>query len=416
MNSSPPSQADLPLLDATSATTSATTELALQTSEARLSSVLESVVDGIIVIDHRGIIQSFNPAAERIFGYLDEEVRGRNVSMLMPKAYGDAHDGYLREHLATGRKRIIGVGREVSGLRNDGSIFPLDLAVSAMLVGDKHFFTGIVRDITERKRSELEMLRALEAAEAASRAKSEFLSSMSHELRTPLNAILGFGQLLAMDPKMRDEHADNAREIVNAGRHLLALINEVLNLAGIESGTLALNMEPVALHELIDECVLLAKPSAANQRLVIEADFAHCHPLWVRADRLYLKQAVMHLLSNAIKFNHEGGRVFIRCVCCSDERIQLRVVDTGMGIAADKLADLFTPFNRLGREAGAIEGSGIGLVISKRLIEMMGGEIGVTCQEGVGCEFWIELAQTQPSMHLNSVVQTSVVQASAAEP
>ncbi len=371
-------------------------ERALQASETRLRTVLESVVDGIIVIDERGAIESFNPAAERIFGYRAEEVLGRNVSLLMPEPYASAHDGYIHNYLETGHKRIIGIGREVTGRRKDGGSFPMDLAVNAMAVGEMRYFTGIVRDITERKRIEWEMVRALEAAEAASRAKSEFLSSMSHELRTPMNAILGFAQLLELDRGLAVEQADSVQEILKAGRHLLELIKELLDLSRIESGNLSLGMEPVALVELIEECAALVESGASRRGLALHRDTAPCQGRWVRADRLRLKQALINLLSNAVKYNREGGSVRIACDFTSPGRVRLTVSDTGMGIAADKLAELFTPFNRLGLEAGPIEGCGIGLVISKRLVEMMGGEIGVDSRPGQGCAFWIELAESAP--------------------
>jgi PAS domain S-box-containing protein len=368
----------------------------LQTSEARLRSVLESVVDGIIVIDERGLIESFNAAAERIFGYCSEEVLGRNVSLLMPEHYANAHDGYLRNYLMTGQKKIIGIGREVTGRRQDGSTFPMDLAVNAMRVGEKRCFTGIVRDISARKRHEREMAQALEVAEAASRAKSEFLSSMSHELRTPMNAILGFGQLLELDGALTAEQADNVQEILKAGHHLMALINEVLDLARIESGRLTLSMEPLAMAELINECLALVESGAVSQGLTVSREIAPCHNCWVRADRLRLKQVLINLLSNAVKYNREGGGIQMTCESKSTGQVRLAVTDTGPGIPQDKLGDLFTPFNRLGLETGTIEGSGIGLVISKRLIESMGGEIGVDSRPGQGCTFWVELAETEP--------------------
>lgn len=369
---------------------------ALKTSETRLRSVLESVVDGIIVIDERGGIESFNTAAEHIFGYLAKEVVGLNVSMLMPEPFRSAHDGYLRNYLETGRERIIGIGREVTGRHKDGSTFPMDLAVSPVYVGDKRCFTGIVRDITERKRLDWELIQALEAAIAGSRAKSEFLSSMSHELRTPMNAILGFSQLLALDPGLTSEQADNAREIVTAGRHLLTLINEVLDLARIESGKLTLSMEPVQLVELINECSAMVESGAIRQGLAFHRDMAHCQDRWVRADRLRLKQVLLNLMSNAVKYNREGGSVQMACEFKSNGLVRMAVTDSGPGIPEDKLNELFTPFNRLGLEAGSIEGSGIGLVISKRLVEMMGGEIGVDSRPGEGCTFWVEMAEMEP--------------------
>ncbi len=369
---------------------------ALQASEARLRSVLESVADGIVVIDERGNIETFNPAAERIFGHVAEAVLGRNVSVLMSPSMRDAHDGYLRHYLETGQSRIIGVGREVTGQRKDGATFPMDLAVSPMHVGDQRYFTGIIRDITERKRNEREMMRALKAAESASLAKSEFLSSMSHELRTPMNAILGFAQLLEMDPGLAAEQADNAREILGAARHLLGLINEVLELSRIESGHMALSMESLDLKQLVEECATLLASAAAQHGIEVQKPTAACPDRWVWADRLRLKQVLINLLSNAIKYNQAGGRVRIECETTLPHRVRLRVIDTGPGIALERQGKLFTPFDRLGRETGPIEGSGIGLVITRRLVEMMYGEIGFDSQPGQGSTFWVELAESAP--------------------
>jgi len=372
-------------------------KLALQASESRLRTVLDSMVDGVIVIDERGTIESFNPAAERLFGYRADEVTGRNVSLLMPEPHAAAHDGYLRRYLETGEARIIGVGREVTGRRRDGSTFPMDLAVNPMASGGRRCFVGVVRDISARKAVELELVHALETAQVASRAKSEFLSSMSHELRTPMNAILGFAQLLHMDRGLGDEQKDNVAEILKAGRHLLALINEVLDLSRIESGKLALSMEPVALMDLVEECAALVESGAVRQGLSLERDLAQCEHRWVRADRLRLKQVLINLLSNAVKYNRRGGQVRITCGFATPGWVRLSVSDTGLGIPEDRQAELFTAFNRLGREnSTTIEGSGIGLVISKKLVELMGGEIGMESRPDWGSTFWVELAESPP--------------------
>ena len=368
-------------------------EQARQASESHLRTVLDSVLDGIIVIDERGTIESFNPAAQRIFGYLSQDVLGRNINMLMPEPYHSRHDGYLAHYLATGEASVIGRGREVTGRRMNGGTFPMDLAVSEMHQSAQRKFVGIVRDISDRKHAEMETLRTLEMAQAASKAKSEFLSSMSHELRTPLNAILGFAQLLEMDPEMGQNQADDVREILKAGQHLLDLINEVLDLSRIESGNLNLSKEAVALAPLINECITLVDPDAGGNGIRVEWDMGICEGRHADADRLRLKQVLLNLLSNAIKYNRPGGSVRLECKSIPSGRLRLTVSDTGLGIPLEKQDELFTAFQRLGQERSGIEGTGIGLVICKRLMEMMDGGIGMESRPDVGSTFWIEVPE-----------------------
>ncbi|WP_229502696.1 ATP-binding protein [Pseudoduganella guangdongensis] len=247
----------------------------------------------------------------------------------------------------------------------------------------------------EQANSELAL--AMEEAKSANQAKSAFLSSMSHELRTPLNAILGFAQILTSEklPSTLAQKREFASHILKSGRHLLTLINEILDLAKIESGAVALSLEPVALQEILQECEGMVAP-LADQR-GIRLLFPDACTANVTADRTRLKQILLNLLSNAIKYNREAGSVVVDCSPGGPGLMRVSVQDTGMGLRPEQVKQLFQPFNRLGQESGTEEGTGIGLVVTKRLVELMGGTIGVTSSQGAGSMFWIELASTEPT-------------------
>ena len=255
-----------------------------------------------------------------------------------------------------------------------------------------------MHDVTERVRlgkllqarnSELESARSV--AETATRAKSDFLAHMSHELRTPLGTILGYAQLIGSGmPPLSPSQKSNVDQIVEAGWYLLELVNEVLDLATIESGKLSLSLEPVSLASVLNECQAMVEP-LANQRAIGLSFPRFDAPCFVHADRIRLKQVLINLLSNAIKYNRAGGSVDVTCVESAAQGSRICIADTGQGLDPDRVAQLFQPFNRLGQERNAEEGTGIGLVMCKRLIEMMGGIIGVQSAPGKGSMFWIEL-------------------------
>ncbi|RLA39731.1 MAG: hypothetical protein DRQ64_06270 [Gammaproteobacteria bacterium] len=358
--------------------------------EARTRAIVDSAVDGIITINAKGIVESFNHAAETIFGYTANEIIGQNVNKLMPASYALEHDAYIANYLDTKKAKIIGVDREVIGQRKNGATFPMDLSVAEVKLDDKLIFTGIVRDITERKLVENQLLEAKEDAERANHAKSDFLSRMSHELRTPLNAILGFGQILEMD-ELNTSQKESVHHIIKAGRHLTGLINEVLDIARIESGRQDLSLEPLKISELLNDVSTLMTPLATERNIHFQVPKAGKCDVHVIADLQRLKQVLLNLMSNALKYNHDTGTVELFCEEHRDGILRINIRDTGPGIAPDNLKRVFEPFERLDADIKGVEGSGVGLALSKALVEAMGGVLGLDSQLGKGSTFWIEL-------------------------
>ena len=360
----------------------------------RLQAVLETAADGIISIDVAGTILSVNPATERLFGYGAEELISHNVSMLMPEPFASAHDGYLASYLKTGKAKIIGIGREIVALRKDGKTFPATLAVSEVNINNERTFTGFIRNISEQYERDKELRAAIEKADIANRVKSEFLSSMSHELRTPLNAIIGFSQLMSMDPdlKLTETQDENLRNISNAGHHLLGLVNDVLEFAKIEAGAVSVTLESVPVIPVIAESMDMLASRAARRGITLEPDelMVKKNHL-VRADATRLKQCLTNLLSNAVKYSHENGHIRVEVEDVDDGNQEIRVTDTGSGIDEDRYLDVFTPFSRLGWEESSVEGAGIGLSITQRLMALMQGTCGFSSVPGKGSTFWLRL-------------------------
>ena len=385
----------------------------LAESEIRKRSILKTVLSGIITIDAGRRIETFNPAAETIFGYTASEVKGKPVTLLMPPDIAARHDDYIDRYRKTGERRIIGIGgREVTGRRKDGSCFPLELAVADM---GHDLFVGVLTDITDRKHKENELREAKEAAETANKIKMEFLAMMSHELKTPLavmdnlfqefrsiHMFTGAKELSRLIPDMdkRDRNLlddamkDLLEEVVelseegrDAGRRLLTLIQDTLDFSRIEAGKLQIEVTDLSLGENIDKAVREIRPLAESKELDIDTRVT---PLVVKADPHRLLQVMANLLSNAVKFTDRGG---ISITADEKEGAAIIVVeDTGCGIPPEKSDAIFSAFEQVDMSATRQHGgSGLGMPITRKLVKQMGGEIGFESEVGRGSAFTFTL-------------------------
>ena len=343
-------------------------------------------------------VVEWNPSAEKIFGFGRDEMLGKDVRhyIIQHSSINDV-EGYWQELLES-KKPLEGIFLE--NITRDGHLITCEWFVTPLVDKNDSVIgvTAQVLDVTAQTQAELELIEAKDSAEKANNAKSEFLASMSHELRTPLNAILGFSQLLELEKELNAKQKNNAAEIYKAGSHLLDLINDVLDLARIESGRLELSLNTVSLEKLFGECCPLVAPLAEQMGIKLHYDSEICNDM-VHADYTRLKQVVLNLLSNAIKYNRKNGSVWVDCSERNKGYTRISVRDSGHGIEPKLLPGLFESFNRMGAEAGDIEGTGIGLVISKQLIEAMGGRIDVESVVGEGSTFWIEIPHKKSYEH-----------------
>jgi len=474
--------------------------------------IVDNSAEAIITINENSLVLSFNQTAEKIFGYHQTEIIGKNISLLLPENLRSVHDGYVKNSTIH-KARIFNSARDLMALKKDGTLFPIELNVSPMNTEGEKTFVGIIHDITARKRNEQllaesqnrfkqltelssdwiwetdqnhkvsylsdsfhsmtghdldtflgekrelisiyesndndwakytetldqqhtlknfkftlknaddellymmingspiinddgvfigyrgtgsnisELTKAQKDAEKANVAKSEFLSSMSHELRTPLNAILGFSQLMTDDPDepLTENQKDSVDYILKSGKHLLTLINDILDLSKIESGHIDLSIEPITLNDILDECISLIKPFAETHEISIQRQTKPDENLQILADYTRIKQVILNLLSNAIKYNSKKGTVTLICEPVENDRLHIIIKDTGPGIPEENQIKLFSPFERLGAENSEIEGTGIGLIVCKELMEKMHGTINFKSKEGQGSSFWAEI-------------------------
>ena len=357
----------------------------------RLKAVVDTAVDGIITIDEVGTIQTVNPATERIFGYASQEMIGNNVRMLMPEPYRSEHDSYLARYHATGERRIIGIGREVLGRRKDGSQFPIDLAVSETALPGRRFYTGMIRDITERKRAEEALLAAKEEAERANRAKDQFLAVMSHELRTPLNAIVGYADLMdaGVYGEVTSQQYTALTRIKASARHLIGIIEQVLTFARSEKELHAPRYTIVRIADLVAEVAAIAEPLAVEKNLKFRAH-APAEDAEFETDDGMIRQILINLVGNAIKFT-DYGEVLLS-VQITESSLWLRVADTGRGILPEFRERIFEPFWQMDRShTRAVGGSGLGLTVTRRLVNALHGEIGLESEPRRGTVFTVAI-------------------------
>lgn len=362
-------------------------EAELREKEERYRFFVENIQEGVVVVENRKVVDVSRVWLD-MFRYERDEVIGRDV---LDFTAPSKHD-LVRTKVATESSEPY----ESELMRNHGVIFPALVRGKTLNHGGRKVRITTVMDITGQKNYEAALIEAKLEADHANAAKSEFLSSMSHELRTPMNSIMGFSQMLEANPNepLTDAQKKCVDHILHGGKHLLELINEVLDLSTIESGHMSMSIEEVTIGDVIGECLPLISSAADARNITVHVPKQGASDISVQADYTRLKQALLNLLSNAVKYNREGGSVTLSILRDAD-LIRLSVSDTGHGIAKDQQKELFQPFSRLGAEASEIEGTGIGLSITRKIVQLLGGEIGFRSKPGAGSTFWIELPASE---------------------
>jgi PAS domain S-box-containing protein len=357
-------------------------ERQLADDKARTESIVKHVIDGIIALDENGTVEAFNPAAEGLFGYRAEEVIGQNVKMLMPEPFHTEHDGYLANYRRTGQAKIIGIGREVEGRRKDGSTFPIDLAVSEFWLGKHRYFTGLVRDITERKRTEKQFYDLLIGLREGDRRKDEFLAMLAHELRGPLAPLSNMLEIMkraAGDSGILEQARGTMDRQLG---HLVRLVDDLIDVSRITRDKIELRRERVELASIIHQAVEACRPLAETAKHEVTVTLPP-QPIHLHADPVRLAQVFSNILNNACKYTEPGGKIWLTAERSASD-VVVMVKDTGLGIPPDKLGSVFEMFTQVDRTLERSQGGlGIGLTLVKRLVEMHGGTVEAH-SEGLG--------------------------------
>ena len=375
-------------------------ESKLYKSEELFRATFQTATYGMALIDTKGYWVSINQALSNMLGYNMKELAGSDLLSIVHQDDFTELSSNINDLL---QGRAISFQVELRFCHKNGHTIWCVLSLCA--VRDRHdapiYYVAQMVNISSQKHSEALLIQAKDEAERASLAKSEFLSSMSHEIRTPLNAILGLSELVRLEENLNDQQLIDMKEIEKAGQHLLALITDILDLARIESGRLELSFESVQVDSLLNECFKLMETKIKERGISLTYEYGTCKSIMLHADRLRLKQVILNLLSNSVKYNRTDGEIFVFLTKLDDGRLRISIRDTGMGISEENMKNLFQPFNRLSMENSGIEGTGIGLVITKNIIDKMGGCLGFESQEGIGSTFWLDvnLADTHAYAH-----------------
>jgi len=384
---------------------------ALLNSEVRMRSITDSAQDAILMMDKNGLVSYWNPAAERIFGYTKEEAIGKDLHrLIVPEHYYEAHIAAFPVFKKTGQGNAVGKTLDLEAIRKDGSEISVQLSLSSLKIKGEWNAIGILRDISDQKKTAAALLKAKEESEMANKAKSIFLSNMSHEIRTPLNAIIGFSQLMNRDKKLSEVQKEYNTSIINAGEHLLELINEILELSKIEAGRTKLNPTNINLHTLSEDIHMLFRERAQAKHLQLIFETAENLPQYVIVDEGKLRQIFVNLIGNAIKFTEEGGvAVRIRVDRKSENSWNLivEIQDSGPGISKDEFGRLFKHFEQTSAGVKKGSGTGLGLALSKELALLMGGDISVTSEVDKGSvfTFWVEIKEGKIEKNEKSTLQ-----------